>query len=349
MKLNLKPNRRSACAIGLSIFVGCQAAPPKAKIVGGDMTFQRGAQLLAAGSPKSAIPFLTLTVTSQPDGPEPVALLSLAYALDLQDQRAILEAQLVHRPEGMAPGWEFVAVGIAQMRQNRPHAAVLTLQSGLASLGKKNPIEPAARQWLVLAELLDSKHGQALADLQPLCATSKMRTSTMLWATLIQAYHGRTHLAPAALEDCAQSVTSDSGQSALQRDLAGADDQMLYDAGVASIAAGNLDSALKLFTQLQQRSPSSSDAAIWMAMIAGVNGDWSSCRTQLRDACEKGSPTSRGLANQLFAVVCALEDRPDALIEHLLAGQRALGRSKMPVHPVDEPAADKVWVSDGLH
>jgi tetratricopeptide (TPR) repeat protein len=349
MKLKGKTKRPAACALSLTLFVGCQSHPPKAKIVGGDMTFQRGAQLLAAGSPKSAIPFLTQTVTSEPDGPEPLALLSLAYALDLQDQRAILEAQLVHRPDGMAPGWEFVAVGIAQMRQNRPHAATLTLQHGISALDKKNPIEPSARQWLVLAELLDGKHGEALQSLQPLCTTSKMRTSTMLWATLVQAYHGRTHLAPAALEDCAQSVVSDSGQSALQRDLTGADDQMLYDAGVASIAAGNFDTARKLFTQLQQRSPNSSDGAIWLAMISGVNGDWSSTRSQLKDACEKGSPTSRGLANQLFSVVCALEDRPDAMIEHLLAGQRSLGRSKMPVHPVDEPNADKVWVSDGFH
>src|ERR1035437_5995380 len=79
------------------------------------LTLQRGAQLLAAGSPKSAIPFLTQTIAAAPDGPEPLARLSLAYALDLQDERAILEAQQVRRPKGSAPGWELVAPPIAQM------------------------------------------------------------------------------------------------------------------------------------------------------------------------------------------------------------------------------------------
>jgi tetratricopeptide (TPR) repeat protein len=351
MKMKLKTRRPAICAISLSLLAGCQSnsTTKNPKLVGGDITFQRGAQLLAAGSPKSAIPFLTLTIASQPDGPEPLALLALAYSLDLQDQRAILEAGLVHRPSGMAPGWEFVAVSIAEMKQNRPHTATVSLQHGIASLGEKNPIEPSARQWLVLAQLLDGKHGDALQSLAPLCASSKMRTSTMLWAALIQSYHGRTHLAPAALEDCAQSVVSDSGQSALQRSLVGADDQILYDAGVAAIAVGNFDTAEKLFTQLQEHNPNSSDAGIWLAMIPGARGDWQSTRTQLKDACEKGSPTSRGLANQLFSVICALEDRPDAMIEHLLAGQRSLGRSQLPVHPIDEPTSDKVWVSDAMH
>jgi tetratricopeptide (TPR) repeat protein len=348
MKFKKNRTRPAVCAISLSLLGGCQS-PAKPALVGGDVTFQRGAQLLAAGSPKSAIPFLTVTIASEPDGPEPLALLSLAYALDQQDQRAILEAGLVHRPDGMAPGWEFVAIGIAQMKQNRPKVAAVTLQRGLDSLGKNNPIACSAREWLVLAMLLDGQHREALATLEPISTSSKMRTSTLLWAALVQSYHGRKELAPAALEECAQSVVSDSGQSALQRDLKGADDQMLYDAAVAAMAVGNFETAEKLLEQLKADNPSGSDAGIWIAMIAGARGDWQSNRSLLKDACEKGSPTARGLANQLFSVVCAIEDRPDAMIDHMLIGQRSLGRSKLPVHPVDEPTRDKVWISDSLH
>src|SRR5882724_9366299 len=126
MKFKRKATRPAVCALSLSLLGGCQSTS-KPALVGGDMTFQRGAQLLASGSPKSAIPFLTQTIASQPDGPEPLALLSLAYALDLQDQRAIMEAALVHRPDGSAPGWEFVAVGIAQMDMHQPNRAAATL------------------------------------------------------------------------------------------------------------------------------------------------------------------------------------------------------------------------------
>ena len=103
---------------------GCQqqqASPPPP-----GFAFDRGERFLAAGSPKSAIPFLTQTVTSTPDGPEPMALLSLAYALDLQPERAILQARKVRRPPGNH-GWEFVAVGIAKMTQHLPDEAVSLL------------------------------------------------------------------------------------------------------------------------------------------------------------------------------------------------------------------------------
>jgi len=160
-----------------------------------------------------------------------------------------------------------------------------------------------------------------------------MRTSALTWAALIQSYHSRQHLAPAALEECAQFISCDSGRSAVQKDLTNADDQILYDAGVAATATGDFDTAQHLFTRLQGHNPNGSDAAIWLALIAGVRGDWQAARTQLKDASDKGSPNSRGLANQLFSVVCAVENRPDAMIEHMLAGQRSLNRSTMPVHP----------------
>jgi len=73
-------------AAGLCVLGGCQQAIPPS-----DLTLSRGSQLLAAGSPKSAIPLLSQTVISTPDGPEPMAMLSLAYALDLQPERAIAE------------------------------------------------------------------------------------------------------------------------------------------------------------------------------------------------------------------------------------------------------------------
>lgn len=137
-------------AVGLMLVLavaglaGCQLPPT-------DMTLQRGSQLLAAGSPKSAIPFLGQTVASVPDGPEPVALLALAYALDMQADRAIAESRLVKRRPNQPPGWETVAVGIAEMIRHHPQPAEDSLQRVVSGASVETPIGQAARQWLCCA------------------------------------------------------------------------------------------------------------------------------------------------------------------------------------------------------
>jgi predicted Zn-dependent protease len=147
------------------------------------------------------------------------------------------------------------------------------------------------------------------------------------------------------LVQCAKGIGGPSTQPSIQVSL---DDQALYDAAVAAIAAGNLDLAQRLFLSLQQRTPDASDTAVWIALIPAARGDWQAARTLLKDASQNGPPQSRGLANQLFSVVCALEDRPDAVIQHMLAGQRMLGRNAAPSYIPEQPKPESVWFSDSM-
>jgi hypothetical protein len=323
---------------------GCQQP------VASDMTMQRGAQLLAAGSPKSAIPFLSQTVASTPDGPEPVALLALAYALDLQGERAILQAGEVHRPQGAPPGWEAVAVGIAQMTLHRPADAVATLQGVVQRVPPESPISGAARQWLILAQILKGDGAAADKSLQTLAQSPAMQPSAALWSALIDSYHGRTGQAAEALVRCGKAVVSTSGQQALANSLVGADDQTLYDAAVAATAQGDLDTAQRLFSTVDKRSPDVCDASVWLALLAGTRprDDSQTPRTLLKQACLTGSMQSRGLASQLFSVVCALEDRPDEMIQSMLAGQRMMSRHNTPQRVVQQPKPESVWFSDNM-
>ncbi len=324
----------------LGVTGGCQqtAAPPPG------FSLDRGAQLLAAGSPKSAIPFLTQTVAGAPDGPEPMALLALAYALDLQDERAVLQAAKVHRAPGAAPGWEAVAVGIARLTENRPADAIASFQL----VPGDAPAASGARQWLILAQLLNTKDDEAIQSLEALAATDAMRTSATLWLTIIHEHHGRKDLATASLKRCAQTASTASGVQALQGDLASADAQTLYDAGIAAVAQGDLPKAEALLTRIQERSADASDTAIWLALIGGIRADWQTGRNRLNDACDNGAAASRGLASQLFSVVCALEDRPTSVIQYTLLGQRMMGRSGEPSYIHEQPKPEPVWGSDQM-
>jgi len=307
-------------ALGASMLVaavaGCQAPAPS------DMTMQRGSQLLAAGSPKAAIPFLAQTIASRPDGPEPIALLALAYALDRQADRAILQAQQVHRPAGAPPGWETVAVGIAAMVQRRPADAQKSLERVLDTAGADSSLGQATMQWLALAQLLNGDRDQALET--------------------VQAQGGRSQQASAALVQCAAAIVS-RREPTLEGETGG---QSTYDSAVAAVAAGEMGPAQERFLSLQQDALGPADTAVWLAMISGSYGDWPESRTMLKEACRSSSPPARGLANQLFGVVCALEDRPDSMIEHILAGQRALGRHQTPLYITEPPKPESVWFSD---
>ncbi len=334
--------RRIAAGLALLVLAGGLAGcrlPPS------DMTMQRGSQLLAAGSPKSAIPFLSQTVASTPDGPEPLALLSLAYALDMQPDRAIAQARLVRTRPNQPPGWETVAVGIAEMVGRRPEAAEQTLQRVASATSPDMPIGQAARQWLALAQVLGGRREQAIETLQGLAEYPPMKASAMLWAVLIHSQAGQAKQSAEALTQCAAAIRIHD-EPVPAGDLSG---QALYDSAVATAAAGNLETAGTRFaTLLQQQESGVADTPVWMALLAAARGEWPAARVLLKEACRNGSVRSRGLASQLFAVVCALEDRPDAMIEHMLGGQRLLGRSATPAYVLEQPKPEPVWFSDNL-
>lgn len=331
--------------LGLTLITGgCQQ--PAAS----DMTFSRGAQLLASGSPKSAIPFLSQTVASTPDGPEPIAMLALAYALDLQPDLAIRQALLVRRPKDAPPGWERVAVGIAEITRRRPADAIANFQQVLDTAPPDSPLLPASRQWLILAQILKGDHALAEQSLQTLAQSPAMQPCASLWTAILHTYYGKTTLVTQDLVQCAITVVSASGQQALARSLASADDQTLYDAAVAAVAKQDLQTAQRLFSTVEHRSPDACDAPVWLALLAGagLHQDPQEPRSLLKKACESGSMQSRGLANQLFSVVCALEDRPEEMIQCILAGQRMLGRNGLPQRTVEQPKPESVWFSDHM-
>lgn len=332
--------------VAIAALAGCQqqqASPPPP-----GFTYDRGERFLAAGSPKSAIPFLTQTVASTPDGPEPVALLSLAYALDLQADRAILQARRVRRPPGSERGWEFVAVGIAKMTQHLPDDAIMLLRQVAVEDPKKNPVALSARQWLSLAQILNNESDGALVTLADLAKTDSMRSSALLWTTLIEEQRGRPALAAAALTQAANAATTDSGRKALAGNLNGADLQTLYDAAIAALGSGDVNRAETLFAQVRVKDADSGDTPIWQALIAGVKQNWQTARNQLLAASEAGPEESRGLASQLFSVVCAMEDRPDMMVQYTLTGQRLLGRNGTASYIHEQEKPDPVWFSDSV-
>ena len=329
--------------LGIAFLAGCQqqASPPPP-----GFTFDRGERFLAAGSPKSAIPFLTQTVTSVADGPEPMALLSLAYALDLQPERAILQARQVRRPPGTPRGWEYVAVGIAKMTQHLPDEAISLLRPVAAEDSQLNPIAVSAQQWLTLAQLQNNDPDGAMLTLTALSQTNSMKSSALLWTTLIQEQRGNRDLARAALIQAANCTATDSGRRALAGNLTGAAMQSIYDAGIAAVGAGNLSRADELFRRVRRESADAGDTAIWQALLLGVQEDWPAARAKLSEASDAGSEQTRGLANQLFSVVCAMEDRPELMVQYTLTGQRLMGRTAAASYIHEQEKPDPVWFSD---
>jgi hypothetical protein len=206
----------------------------------------------------------------------------------------------------------------------------------------------ASGQWLIFSLVLNRDYPKALAVVKCLTRNPQMQTTALLWATVIQSEAGNSKAAADSLIQCAKLATNESGARALHGDLVAADDQARYDAAIAAIAAGDLETARKLFQIVRINTPLESDAPVWLALIAGANHDWEACRAGLKEACETGSTDSCGLANQLFGVVCAIEDRPDDMIDSVLAGQRLLGRNSTPAYIVDQPKPESVWFSDSM-
>jgi hypothetical protein len=127
--------------------------------------------------------------------------------------------------------------------------------------------------------------------------------------------------------------------------LESADLQTQYDAAIAALAKGDLARATDLFDRVRDRDADSGDTTIWLALISGVRENWQACRNNLLGACEKGPEESRGLASQLFSVICAMEDRPDAMVQYTLLGQRLMSRNGgVSSSYIQEPAKDDpVW------
>lgn len=323
---------------GLAVtLAGCRTSPST-------MTLQRGSQLLAAGSPGSAIPLLSQTVAATPDGPEPLALLALAYALDQQPERAIAQAVLVHRNSTAPPGWEIVAVGVAEMISRRPDLSIQILERVVLRCSVDTPIGQAARQWLALAQVLNGQRDQAALTLHDLGKCTFMQASAMVWTVLIQSHAGQPEAASEALTRCATAIAT-RAQPMPSGELTG---QALYDSAVTMVAAGNLDTAKGRFISLQQGGGDTADVPVWLALIAAAQGDYYGARDGLKVACTKGSRPCRGLASQLYSVVFALDDRADAMIKYMLAGQRLLGRHASPTNPMEQPAPEPVWFSDSM-
>ena len=317
-----------------------------------DLTFQRGVQVLAAGSPKSAIPLLSQVVASSPEAPQPRAMLAMAYALDLQPDIAVKQAGLVHRAPKTddPPGWECIAVGIAAMSRRNPSRAVDLFEKARSTAGTAADIKTAANQWLALALLLKGDEGGALKVLRRFGRDNGTRTTALLWSVLIHGHNSRKTETAKALREVASEVIGQGRLRSLQTvDPTKADDQDLCDAGIAAVRQGELDRAKKLFMALHGRNPNACDAQVWLALLAVTQDNWNEVTDRLKTGCREGPRLSRSLANDLFSVICALEDRPHAVIQHLLIGRRLAGQNRLRIHVPSKAKPDSVWFSDKIN
>jgi len=333
-----------AAFASVAVLVGCNHA------VHTDLTFQRGVQLLAAGSPKSAIPLFMQVIASAPDGPEPHAMLSLAYALDLQSDRAMRQAKEARRISRATdqPGWAGVAMAIAEMSEHNPAEAVRHLEQVIAAAPQGSPIGWAAGQWWTLALILKADHAKAAESLGPLAERGPTRMTAMLWGVVIHAQQRQAAEAAESLIQCAKEVSQGSGQDPGKRAAADMDDQALYDEAIAAVALGDFAKADAAFRALHQRSPGAGDVPVWLAMLTAVSGNWTAARDKLKDASQVGSIRSQALANHLLGVIYATEARPDSMIRSMVAGQRLLSRGGPLADITTQPRPDVVWFSDRM-
>ncbi len=334
-----KPSQIAFLVAGLLLVTGCdQQAEHR------DLTFRHGVQILAAGSPKSAIPLLSQVVASSPEAPQPRAMLAMAYALDLQPDLAIKQAGLVHRDPKTddPPGWECVALGIAAMSQRDPSRAVDLFQKVLCGAGPDDDMKSAANQWLALALLLKGDDKAALNSLARFGRAKGTRTTALLWSVLI---HGRNNRKAEAAQALREIVSEMAGQGRLTLlqivDPTKADDQDLCYAGIAALRQGKLDRAEELFMALHQRNANACDAQTWLALLAVAQDNWNKVTDRLKSGGEEGPRLSRSLANDLFSVICAMEDRPHAVIQHLLIGRRLAGQNRLRIYVPSKPKISK--------
>ncbi len=329
-------------ALSILALAGCE---PPTRV---DLTFERGVDLLSAGYPRAAIPFLTQVIASKPDGPEPHAMLALACALDLQSDRAMLQAKQVRRPEGAPPGWEAVAVGIAFLTQHRPLEAAAHLEATLIALPEGSCLRQATVQWLVLAYACADKPDKAMESLKKLAATDSTRLTASLWAVLLLGYHQHVQEASEQLKSAAAEVTVRARGGHRVDTFVGQDAEELYDAALALLAEGEFNKAQALIKLPEGRVGLPYDLPVWQALITAATGPWRQARSELRAACQAECYGCRGVANHLFSVVYALDGQPEAMMASMLAGQRLLGSRHTLAHVVTEPRPEPVWLSDSM-
>lgn len=312
-----------------------------------DLTFRCGVQALAAGSPRSAIPFLSQVIASDPLAPEPRAMLAMAYALDLQPDLAVRHARLVRRDpeEDGLPGWECVAMGIAALVQHDPSRAVGHFERARSLPGAGLGMKRAVAQWLTLALLLKGDDKAAMDVLKQLRRDAPARTTALLWSVLVHGHKDSIPEAAKALREIASELVGQGRMKSLKTiDTAKADDQDLCDAGVGAIREGEFARARALFTALHQRSANAGDSQVWLALMAATEGKWHEVTERLKKGCPEGPARSRSMSNNLFSVVCALERRPHAMIQHLLIGRRLMRSGRLNIHVPAKSEADSVLV-----
>lgn len=368
-------------------------------------TFQHGVHLLASGSPASAIPALSQVIASEPDGPEPHAILAVAYALDGRRDLAVVHAGEARRRRRRdhPPGWEGVALAVVAMREHEPSVAVRQLTEVAAGAPRPSPLAAAADRWLVLAQLQHGDFGAALTSLsrQPTAgtpqsetadpqgggrATAQERATLDLWAVLTYAYQGEHRAAGEALAEVARRargrrspasgpegsdrsdpsnpsdkspparwpsgghpLSSEPSRYPVASAASTLEPRDLAPAGLDALGRRDLAHARSAFAALHQASPATAEAAVWLALMDGVEGRWDAMREGLSAAADRGSLASRGLAHHLLSVVAALEARPNDLVEHLLAGQRLLSRSHGRLPSPSPAQRERVWMSDRIN
>jgi Tfp pilus assembly protein PilF len=316
------------------------------------LTFRRGVQMLAAGSPKSAIAPFSQVIASVPDGPEPHAMLAVAYALDFQPEPAVKHAAIAQskRKKAEKPGWESVALGIVAASQYKPDEAISQFEQITTTAPDGSPLKAPAIQWtvLVLLQKGDPKAaGDLLAGSFAADGGAAGRTTALLWSVLIHGSQGNAAEATKAIREAAAQLMGASRIRPIETaELASRSAQDLAEAGITAVQQGDLAKAQGIFAELNKRSPNAGDSLVWLALIDAAQGQWNSARDKLRSACQAGSTGSRGMANHLFSVVCALEGHPHDMIQHILVGQRLASRNQIPLPTPTEAKAEKVWFSD---
>ena len=178
---------------------------------------------------------------------------------------------------------------------------------------------------------------------------ARERTTGLLWSVLIHGHLGDSPEAASNLLKVTGEVMGPRRTISLRAaDVANADNLDLHDAGIAAILQNKLGRAEKLFVTLHEQRPNARDVQVWLALVFAAQGEWTQARKSLNNACQKGSLGSRGLANQLFSIVCALECRPKSMIQHILVGQRLLGQKPLLMLAPPNAQADAVWFSDKI-
>ena len=329
-------NQKEVALVLAVLFVGASGCAQQKRA---NLSFRYGVEALASGSSRSAIPFLCQATRWDSEAPEPRSMLAVAYALNLQPEDAIRQANQVrrdHRGDG-PPGWECVAMGIAAVCRHNPSSAATHFENFRSGAEASPAAKCAATQWLALALLLKGDKKGALEFLGRFPRGSELRTTALLWSVLIHGHGGDVREAADALRTIALEANGDHGPRSPQpTNLPAMGDQDLRDAGVAAVRQGHVSKAEALFSALARRDSNSYDAQVWLALISASLGRWDQAGERLKNGCHEGPMRSQSLSNDLSSVLCALKGRPRAMIQRQLTARRLARRSSLRMY-VSQP------------